>query len=89
MYAMSLSRFTCEELDTISALASPLPPSVRDAFLQLIANRLAGYPEQARGVRLVYRIAAEAQRDFLKAGPVAIGGKYSRSSQPLRQGRRR
>jgi hypothetical protein len=65
-----------------------LPPSVRDAFLKLIANRLSGYPEQARGVGLVYRIAAEVQRDFLKAGPIAVGRKYSRS-QPLRQGQRR
>jgi hypothetical protein len=45
---------------------------VRDAFLKLIANRLSG----------------EVQRDFLKAGPIAVGRKYSRS-QPLRQGQRR
>lgn len=69
---VSPSRFTCEELDTITALASPLPPSVRDAFLKLIANRLSG----------------EVQRDFLKAGPIAVSRKYSRS-QPLRQGQRR
>jgi hypothetical protein len=71
---MSPSSFTCEELDAINALASPLPPSVRDAFLQLITNRLAGYPEQARGVGLVYRIAAEVQRDFLRSGPITVGG---------------
>jgi hypothetical protein len=73
-----------------SALASALPPSARDAFLQLIANRLSGYPPELRGPGLVYRIAATAQRDFLKTGPVAVGGggKYGRA-QPLRQGRRR
>jgi hypothetical protein len=75
-------------MDTISALASALPPSARDAFLRLIASRLSGYPPELRGPGLVYRFAAAAQRDFLKAGPVAVGGKYGRS-QPLRQGRRR
>jgi hypothetical protein len=90
MYAMATLGFTCEEMDTISALASALPRSVRGAFLQLIASRLGGYPPELRGPGLVYRIAAEAQRDFLKAGPVAIGGggKYGRA-QPLLQGRRR
>jgi hypothetical protein len=32
--------------------------------LQLIASRLSGYPPDVRGPGLVYRIAAEAQRDF-------------------------
>jgi hypothetical protein len=82
--------FTCEELDVISALASALPPSARDGFLQLIASRLSGYPPEVRGPGLVYRIAAAAQRDCLKVGLVAAGGggKYGRA-QPRRQGRRR
>jgi hypothetical protein len=34
--------FTDEEMDSISALASALPPSARDSFLRLVANKLAG-----------------------------------------------
>ena len=69
--------FTDEELDSISALASALPPSSRDGFLRLVANKIAGYPEAARGPGLVHRLATEAQRGFLN---VAVGrhGKYGR-----------
>jgi hypothetical protein len=72
--------FSDEELNSITELASVLPPSSRDAFLKLIANNLSAYPSDARGPGLVHRIAAEAQRDFLKGGPIAVGvsGKYSR-----------
>jgi hypothetical protein len=75
--------FTDEELNTITALASPLPPTMRSAFLRLIANRIAEYPPQRRGPGLVHRVAVEAQRDFLKRSSFAIG-----KSEPLRQGRR-
>jgi hypothetical protein len=36
-------------------------------------------PAVSVGVELAHRIAAEEQRNFLKAGPVAVGGKYGRS----------
>jgi hypothetical protein len=47
-------------------------------------NSISGYPSQARGPGLVYRLAVEVQRDLLK-GTVAIGPgtKYSRG-QPKR-----
>jgi hypothetical protein len=48
---MSSLNFTCEEMDTISALASALPPSARGGFLRLIARRLSGYPPEVRGPR--------------------------------------
>jgi len=71
--------FSDEEMDTLSALASALPPSARDAFLRLVANKLSGYPPDVRGPGLVHRLATEAQRGFLN---VAVGrrsrGKYSR-----------
>jgi hypothetical protein len=57
-------------LVSVTALASALRPAVRDGFLQLIASKLAAYPPQVRGLGLVRRLAAEAQRDFLN---VAVG----------------
>ena len=36
-------------------------------------------PAESIGVGLAHRIAAEEQRNFLKAGPVAVGGKYGRA----------
>ena len=70
---MSPLSFTDEEMNSITELASALPPSSRDGFLKLIASNLSGYPAEARGPGLVHRIAAEAQRDFLKGGPIAVG----------------
>ncbi len=57
--------FTDEELNSVTALAPPLPAAARGDFLQLVADRLSGYPEQARGSGLVNRSATEAQGDFL------------------------
>jgi hypothetical protein len=65
--------FSDEELDTISELAAPIPQEIRADFLQLVAGLIEGYSEQSRGPGLVHRIAAEAQRDFLKVGEVAVG----------------
>jgi hypothetical protein len=59
--------FNDQELASITELASPLPNARRSDFLQLVANRIEGYPPQARGLGLLHRIAAEVQRDFLKA----------------------
>jgi hypothetical protein len=67
--------FTDEEMNSITALASALPRASRDGFLQLVADKLSSYPPQARGPGLVYRLATEAQRDFLKIA-VGAGGKY-------------
>ena len=66
--------FSDDEMDTLSALASALPPPARDAFLRLVANKLAGYPPEARGPGLAHRLATEAQSGFR----VAVGsrGKY-------------
>jgi hypothetical protein len=62
--------FSDEEMDTLSAMASALPLSARDAFLRLVANKLSGYPPEARGPGLVHRLAMEAQRGFLN---IAVG----------------
>jgi hypothetical protein len=41
-----------------------------------VVTRLRACPAESIGVGLAHRIAAEEQRNFLKAGPVAVGGKY-------------
>jgi hypothetical protein len=79
--------FTDDEINSITALASALPPSSRDGFLKLIANNLSAYPPDARGPGLVHRIAAEAQRDFLKGGPIAVGSGGKRRYS-MREGQR-
>jgi hypothetical protein len=52
-----------------------LPPAARDGFLQMVAGKLLAYPPEARGLGLVHRVAAEAQRAFLQVA-VGAGGKY-------------
>jgi hypothetical protein len=82
--------FSDDETDLLRSLAYALPPSQRTSFLKIVSDRLNALPSAARGVGMVYRVASEAQRDFLKSGPVATGKvwKYERSQQPRRQGRR-
>jgi len=84
-------RFSNEEMESITALASALPPATRGEFLQLVAAKLSEHPAEVRGVGLVHRLAAEVQRDFLRGGLLAVGvarsGKYGRS--PRRERRRR
>jgi hypothetical protein len=78
--------FTDEKMDQFHTLASPLPPSLRDAFLQFVAVKLAAHPDQKRGPGMLHKIALDAQRTFLQGnGAVAVGpgGKYSRG-QPKR-----
>ena len=76
---MSPLGFSDEEMDTLTALASPLPPQARDRFLKLVADKLSGYPPEVRGAALVHRIAGDVQRNFLN---VAVGarGKWRRRS---------
>ena len=69
--------FTDEEMDLLAALAVALSPAARDGFLQVVASKLAAYPPEARRPGLLYRLAAESQRDFLKVA-VGGGGKYGR-----------
>ncbi|HEY2534838.1 MAG TPA: hypothetical protein VGJ20_44195 [Xanthobacteraceae bacterium] len=65
--------FSDEETYMLSTLSTALPPALRDGFLQLVANKLATYAPEARGIGLVYRLAVEVQRDFLKGGFAAVG----------------
>jgi hypothetical protein len=69
--------FPDEEMDSLTTLASALPPASRGGFLLLVAGKLAAYPPGARGPGLVHRLATEAQRRFLNVA-VGVGGKYGR-----------
>jgi hypothetical protein len=60
---MSPLGFTDDEMDSLTTLASALPPAARDGFLQTVAAKLSAYPPEARGPGLV--LATEAQRDFV------------------------
>ena len=56
--------------DVIAMAALSLPPPLRRAFEMQVLLRAC--PAESSGVGLVHRIAAEEQRQFLKAGPVAV-----------------
>jgi len=58
-----LLSFSDEEMDTLSTLASALPPPERVAFLRLVANKLSGYRPAAHGQGRVHRLAVDVQRD--------------------------
>jgi hypothetical protein len=66
--------------EEIITLASALPPTERRSFFELVAERVAVYPPLSRGPGLVYRLAVEAQREFLKSVEVARG-KYTRQDR--------
>lgn len=51
-----------DELSAVLAAARPLPVECRDAFLQQVASALQGCGEIGPGV--VYRVAAQVQREF-------------------------
>jgi hypothetical protein len=55
-------RLSDSELDAVMAAARPLPVERRDAFLQAVASALQGCREVGPGV--VYRVAAQVQREF-------------------------
>jgi hypothetical protein len=55
-------RLSDSELDAVMAAARPLPVERRDAFLQAVAGALQGCREIGPGV--VYRVAAQVQREF-------------------------
>jgi hypothetical protein len=58
---------TDSQLDTVYRCAGPLAPAVRPAFLELVAQSLAGAGEIGDGT--VARVCAEAQRRFWAPPP--------------------
>jgi hypothetical protein len=73
---------------SIKTCSLALPSVARGDFLQLVVNKLSGYPPQLRGPGLVHRISADAQHEFLKGGLAAVGDQ-PKSSWPGRCARRR
>jgi hypothetical protein len=55
-------KLTDSQLDTVYRCAGPLAPAVRPAFLELVAQGLAGAGEIGDGT--VARVCAEAQARF-------------------------
>jgi hypothetical protein len=62
---------TDSQLDTVYRCAGPLAPAVRPAFLELVAQGLAGAGEIGDGT--VARVCAEAQRRFWIPPDLSIG----------------
>jgi hypothetical protein len=61
-------RLSDDELDAVMAAARPLAVERRDAFLQRVASALEGC-EIGPGV--VYRVAAQVQREFFEPPDVS------------------
>jgi hypothetical protein len=51
--SIDMLSFSDEEFALITELGSTLSHAMRSGFLQLVANRIEGYPPQARGPGLV------------------------------------
>jgi hypothetical protein len=62
---------TDSQLDAVYQAAGPLSPAVRPAFLELVAQALAGAGEIGDGT--VARVCAEVQRRFWVPPPLAAG----------------
>ena len=67
-------RLSDSELDAVMAAARPLAVQCRDAFLQRVASALHGYGEIGPGV--VYRVAAQVQREFFDPPDLSRPGRY-------------
>jgi hypothetical protein len=63
------------ELAAIYRAAGPIAPDVRSAFLEEVAQRLAG---RELGDGLVYRVVMEVQRKFWSAPDLSRGKDFSR-----------
>jgi hypothetical protein len=65
---------TDSELEIVSTMAAPLPPSQRAAFLQALADALARYAAEVRGPGLVHRVGRDVQYGFVKGRLDRAGG---------------
>jgi hypothetical protein len=64
-------RLSDSELDAVMAAARPLPVDRRDAFLQAVAAELRG---REIGPGVVYRVAAQVQREFFDPPDLSRAG---------------
>ena len=68
--------FSAEELDLLLALAQPIEPAQRSAFLDAVAAAIGG---QASGPGLVHQTARRIQREFWTP-PIADHGPQRRTA---------
>jgi hypothetical protein len=61
-----------EEMSAVLALAAPLPPDRRSAFLEAVVQEASQHAEIGAG--LISRIARARQRDFLVSNPIPTNG---------------
>jgi hypothetical protein len=66
---------TDSELEAVYRAAGPIPPAVRGAFLEEVAQRLAG---REVGDGLVYRVVMEVQRKFWSPPDLSRAGGVSK-----------
>jgi hypothetical protein len=71
--------FSAEEMDLLLALAQPIEPAQRSAFLDAVA---AAIGEQASGPGLVYQTARRIQRQFWELPALAPN-----ATAPVHRGR--
>jgi hypothetical protein len=67
--------FSPEEMDLLLALARPIEPAQRSAFLDAVA---AAIGEQARGPGIIHQTARRIQRDFWTPPQLANAGNAAR-----------
>jgi hypothetical protein len=65
------------ELETVMALAAPLPPENRVPFLEAVADELAAQGAEV-GPGAVHRVARSLQRRFVDLPPTIRENKYFR-----------
>lgn len=58
--------FSDETLSSLQALALPIEPVLRDAFLRAVAIELGRYQAAELGPGLIHRVGRELQREFLR-----------------------
>jgi hypothetical protein len=61
---MSPFSFSDDELSEIMALSACIAPDHRAAFLQSVADAVAKFPVDCRGVGLIHRLARQRQKEF-------------------------
>ncbi len=67
--------FNDDEMNTVMALAQPLPPENRVPFLEAVADELAANGAEV-GPGALYRVARGLQRRFVDLPSTAHAGKY-------------
>ena len=65
-----------DQIAAIDRAAAPLQASDREAFIEVVYDRLLG--QTVLGDGLLHRLLAEAQREFLQTRPIVLNGRSAR-----------